>query len=63
VANDMTKLNEFQALNDEELDSVSGDSAALLGASAVPQLSATGFHNGNLITYVRRKKCRRQQVI
>ena len=63
MVNDMTKLNEFQALNDEELDSVSGDSAALLGASAVPQLSATRFHNANSITHVRRKKCRRQQVI
>src|SRR6266480_2905516 len=32
-----------------------GDSAVLLGASAVPQLSATGFHNANFITDVRRK--------
>src|SRR5450755_4353392 len=47
VADDMTRLNEFQALNDEELDSVSGDSAALLGA--------TRFHNANSITHVRRK--------
>ena len=55
MADDMTRLNEFQALNDEELDSVSGDSAALLGA--------TRFHNANSITHVRRKKCRRQQAI
>jgi len=56
VANDMTKLNEFQALNDEELDSVSGDSAALLGASAVPQLSATRFHNANFDYLCQEKK-------
>jgi exopolysaccharide production protein ExoY len=46
----MARLNECQASNDEELDSASGGSAALPGAGAVPELSATRFHNANFIT-------------
>jgi exopolysaccharide production protein ExoY len=46
----MARLNQSQASNDQHLDSAGGDGTGLSGAGAVPQLSATRFHNANLTT-------------